>query len=122
MRKIGAGSVIAILLLANACKSKDPSVLKVFVRSNNNELLSGVKVIIIADVDSEPATPAYVDTVITNTSGFALFDMEEFYAELGKKETTGYFDIIAKTDVVQGTGYTRCRKNITTVETVYVQP
>ena len=53
-----------------SCKNKKPSVVKVFVRSASNELVSGAKVIIIGDINSNPATMEYVDTVVTNESGF----------------------------------------------------
>jgi len=114
--------MIALLLVISACKNKNPSVLKVFVRSSNNELMANAKVIIIADVNSNPPTPAYVDTVMTNTSGFAYFDLEDFFSGLDKGVTTGYFDIIAKKDVRQGDGYVHCRAHITSVETVYLEP
>ena len=117
IRNIGYFSLISILIVLSSCK-KDPSILKVFVRSDNNELVANAKVVIIADVNSDPATPAYVDTVQTNSSGFAYFDMEEFFSMLGKKETTGYFDVLAKKDTYQGDGYIRCRKHITNVITV----
>lgn len=119
VRKIGYLSLISVLLVLSSCK-KDPSILKVFVRSLNKELVSNAKVIIIADVNSEPATPAYVDTVQTNSSGFAYFDMEEFFSKLGKKETTGYFDVLVKKDLSQGSGYIRCRAHITNVLTVHL--
>lgn len=121
VRNMGYFSLISILLVLSSCK-KDPSVLKVFVRSTNNELVSNAKVVIIGDVNSDPATPEYVDTVQTNTSGFAYFDMEEFFSKLGKKETTGYFDVLAKKDTDQGSGYIRCRAHITNVLTVYFEP
>jgi hypothetical protein len=122
MRTLGLLSLSALLLVLNACKNDDPSVLKVFVRSSNNELMSNAKVIIIADVNSDPATPAYVDTVMTNSSGFAYFEMDDFFDGLDKDQTTGYFDIIAKKDVSEGSGYVRARAHIVTVETVYLQP
>lgn len=117
VRNIGYFSLLSILLVLSSCK-KDPSVLKVFVRSYNNELVGNAKVIIIGDVNSDPATPEYVDTVQTNSSGFAYFDMEAFFSKLGKKETTGYFDVIAKFDTKEGHGYIRCRAHITNVLTV----
>ena len=122
MRNLSYISMIALLLVISACKNKNPSVLKVFVRSSNNELMANAKVIIIADVNSNPPTPAYVDTVMTNTSGFAYFDLEDFFSGLDKGVTTGYFDIIAKKDVRQGDGYVHCRAHITSVETVYLEP
>ncbi|MNK00338.1 hypothetical protein D3C87_181220 [compost metagenome] len=121
IRKIGLFSLLAVLTVLASCK-KDPSVLKVFVRSKNNELVNNAKVIIIADVNSDPPTPAYVDTVQTNSSGFAYFDMEEFFSALGKKETTGYFDVLVKKDINEGRGYIRCRARITNVLTVVIEP
>lgn len=122
MRNLSYISTVAMLLVFSACKNKDPSVLKVFVRSSNNELMQNAKVIIIADVNSNPATAAYVDTVQTNSSGFAYFEMDEFFDDVSNGETTGYFDIVAKKDVSQGSGYVHCRAHITSVETVYLAP
>lgn len=104
-----------------SCK-RDPSVLKVFVRSNSNQLEPNAKVIIIGDVNSNPPTKAYVDTVLTNSTGFAVFDMTDFFGEKGKKGATGYFDIVVKKDGKQGTGRIRCRAHITNVETVVMEP
>ncbi len=120
VRNIGYFSLLSILLVLSSCK-KDPSILKVFVRSTNNELVNNAKVVIIGDVNSDPATPEYVDTVQTNSSGFAYFDMEAFFSKLGKKETTGYFDVLAKKDLEEGSGYIRCRAHITNVLTIYFE-
>ena len=122
MRTLGFVSLTAMLLVLNACKNKDPSVLKVFVRSSNNELMANAKVVIIADIYSNPATPEYVDTVLTNSSGFAYFEMDEFFDGLEKGEETGYFDILASKNLSEGTEYVRCRAHITSVKTVFLQP
>lgn len=121
LRKLGFLSIVAMLLVLNSCKNKDPSVMKVFVRSTNNELVANAKVIIIADVNSDPATPAYVDTVLTNSSGFAYFAMDDFFDGLDKGITTGYFDVLVKKDPAQGSGYIRARAHITNVITVIIQ-
>lgn len=122
LKKLGFVSITAMLLALNSCKNKDPSVIKVFVRSSSNELQDNAKVIIIADVNSDPETPAYVDTVMTNSSGFAYFEMDEFFDGLDKDQETGYFDIVAKKDTRQGTDYIKARGHITTVSTVYLEP
>lgn len=122
LRKLGLFVGLTAAMALSACKNDDPSVLKVFVRSSNNQLLTNAKVIIIGDTESNPPTPEYVDTVLTNTSGFAMFDMKEFFDGLGKDETTGYFDILVKKDASEGTGYVRCRAHITSVETVFLAP
>ncbi len=122
LRKLGLFVGLTATMALSSCKNDDPSILKVFIRSSNNELLTNAKVIIIADTESDPPTPEYVDTVMTNSSGFATFNMDEFFAGLDKDQTTGYFDILAKKDLSEGSGYIRCRAHITTVETVYLAP
>ncbi len=102
-----------------SCK-KDPSVLKIYVRSNSNQLVPGAKVVIVGDINSDPATRTYVDTIMTNSTGFALFDMTEYFGEKGKKGEVGYFDIIVRKDTITGLGRVRCRAHITNVETVYL--
>lgn len=117
--------ITALLLLVvsfsslQSCK-RDPSVLKVYVRSHSNQLVPSAKVIIVGDINSNPATRPYVDTVMTNSTGFALFDMTEYFGERGKKGEIGYFDIIVKQDTIAGFGRVRCRAHITNVETVYM--
>jgi hypothetical protein len=122
LRRISLAAVAIALTVVSACHKKDPSLLKVFVRSSNNELVNSAKVIIIADVNSDPPTAAYVDTVLSNTSGFAQFDLSDYFDELGKSQTTGYFDILVKIDSRQGTEYVRARAHNTAVKTVYLQP
>jgi hypothetical protein len=104
-----------------SCK-RDPSVLKVYVRSSNNELEGSAKVVIIGDVNSNPPTNPYVDTVLTNSTGFATFDMTEYFGDKGKKGATGYFDIVVKKDERIGKGRIRCRSHVTNVATVYLEP
>jgi hypothetical protein len=117
--------IIALIALTisvtslQSCK-KDPSVLKVYVRSQSNQLVQGAKVVIIGDVNSNPQTRPYVDTVVTNSTGYALFDMKGYFGEKGKKGEIGYFDIIVKKDTLSALGRVRCRVNITNVETVYL--
>ena len=88
---------ISILSTFSACKNKDASVLKIYIRSKNNELLADTKVVIIGDVKSNPPTKEYVDTASTNASGYATFDMQPYFDLAGEKENpTGYFDIVFK--------------------------
>ena len=113
--------IVLSVSLLQSCK-RDPSVLKVFVRSNSNQLEANAKVTIIGDVNSNPPTNAYVDTVMSNTTGFATFDMTEYFGEKGKKGATGYFDVVVKKDGKEGKGRIRCRAHITNVVTVVMEP
>ena len=110
----------SVVFVMDGCKNKKPSLLKVFVRSSSNELLEGAMVTIIGDVNSNPATASYVDTLFTNSSGFAQFDLEELFTKQGKDNTTGYLDIVAKKTPTQGTGRSRVRAHITGIETVFL--
>ena len=77
------GILMFVVLAAGflkSCKNDEPSIVKIFVRSASNELVSGAKVIIIGDVDSNPATLPYVDTVVTNGSGFASFNVQGHFS------------------------------------------
>lgn len=104
-----------------SCKNKEPSAIKIFVRSESNELVEGAKVVLIGDIDSNPETLPYVDTLITNASGFATFNMEEYFNEAGEDSEIAYFDIVSKYDTKKAFGYIRSRVHTTAVETVYLQ-
>lgn len=111
--------LMILVTVFSGCESKDPSVLKVYVRNENEQLLPKAKVIIIGDTKSNPPTIDYVDTVFTDDAGIANFDMEEFFDKSGKKVHTGYFDILVKHGVTQATGRVRIKEHITNVETIY---
>lgn len=115
-------SILAAIMLSigflQSCKNKDPSVVKIFVRSSSNDLIIGAKVVIIGDPSSNPATENYVDTVVTNDSGFAYFNVGPYYEEYPEQEVAS-FDIIAKTNTKSTSGYIRSRVNTTAVETIY---
>jgi hypothetical protein len=110
-----------VTVTLQSCK-RDPSIMKIFVRSNANQLENNAKVVIIGDINSTPATKAYVDTLFTNSTGFATFDMTDYFGEKPPKGEVGYFDIIVKKDNKIGYGRIRCRANITNVETIIMEP
>jgi hypothetical protein len=122
MKKLLSISLTLALLLLVGCAPKDPAILKVFVRSATNQLVYGAKVIIIADVQSNPSeiTPNYVDTSYTNSSGFTSFVLNDYFGNEDILETTGYFDILVKSNSKEASGYTRCRVHTTSVETIYL--
>ncbi len=118
--KIGAFFGLTLIFMLTACKNDNPSVIKVFVRDASNALVTGAKVIIIGDQQSNPPTNSYVDTVVTNGSGYSTFNMDDFYSTTGPDETTGYFDIVVKKNAKTAQGYIRSRVHTTAVETVYL--
>ena len=118
--KIGALFGLVLIFVLTACKNDNQSVIKVFVRDASNALVTGAKVVIIGDQQSNPPTSSYVDTVVTNASGYSTFNMDEFYNGTTPDETTGYFDIVVKKDAKTAQGYIRSRVHTTAVETVYL--
>jgi hypothetical protein len=114
------GAIVLLLTLAFACKPKEAAILKVFVRSSSNQLMSGAKVVVIGDQQSNPPTLEFVDTSYTNSSGFTTVNMDQYFNTSGPDNTTGYFDIVVKHNNKIATGYTRCRVHTTSVETIYL--
>lgn len=111
------GFAFLAMIALSSCK-KDPSVLKVYVRSESEQLLPGIRVIIAGDIEKAP-TREYQDTVMTNSSGYAVFDMDKYFGDKPEKAEVGYFDIIAKSDDKTATLYdARVRVNITNVESL----
>jgi hypoxanthine phosphoribosyltransferase len=119
--------IIGLLALSigflQSCKNKDPSVAKVYVRTANQQIVEGAQVVIIGDVDNSTATVAYVDTLITNSSGFAQFNMDAYFEKAGKENSVGVFDVIIKKgdDYGDTTGF-RVRVHNTAVRTIYFRP
>lgn len=120
--RLSALLVVAVLAIGflQSCKNKNPSVIKIFVRSASNELVEGAKVVIIGDPASNPPTMEYVDTLVTNSSGFSYFNMEEYYTAAGEDNDVAYFDVIVKTATKQASGRIRSRVHTTAVETIFL--
>ena len=120
MKKLLLLTILFSTLLMMSCRPKDPAILKVYVRSSTNQLVNGARVVVIGDQQSNPPTLEFVDTSYTNSSGFTTVDMDQYFSTSGEENTTGYFDILVKSNNKEATGYTRCRINTTSVETIYL--
>ena len=120
MKKLLLLTILFSTLSMMSCRPKDPAILKVFVRSSTNQLVNGARVVVIGDQQSNPPTLEFVDTSYTNSSGFTTVDMDQYFSTSGEENTTGYFDILVKSNNKEATGYTRCRINTTSVETIYL--
>ncbi|MBU2018919.1 MAG: hypothetical protein KJ941_04670 [Bacteroidetes bacterium] len=115
--------VIALSIgFLQSCKNKDPSIAKIYVRSQSDQLVAGAKVVIIGDIDNEETTVEYVDTMFTNSSGFAQFDMNPYFEKAGKDRSIGVFDIVVKNgDDFGDTSGFRVRVHNTAVRTVFFE-
>ncbi len=102
-----------------SCK-KDPSVLKVFVRSASNELVTNAEVVVIGNKSANPPALDFVDTLFTNGSGYVEFNMDAYFDEVKEKNAAAEFNLIVKKDLKFGNGNVRCRVHNTAVETVFL--
>lgn len=111
------------IILFSSCGEKDPSVAKVFVRNYNGQLISDATVILVGDKDSEPATLSFTDTLTTNASGFASFDLSSHFEEYTKdQEKVGYFDVLVKyeNEETWSEDQLKARAHITSTLTVHL--
>lgn len=124
MKTIKTGLTLLALattvILIGSCKDKDPSVAKIFVRSNSNELLADTRVVLIADIDKNESTIEYVDTLISNSSGFVEFNIQDYFEKAGKTVTVANFDILCRRSGAEGVGTIRTRVHTTAVETIHL--
>ena len=119
LSKIAAGLII-MMIAVTACENTDPAVAKVYVKSVNKQLVDGAQVVIIGDVQNATTTVEYVDTALTNSSGFAQFNMDAYFAKAGAGNDVGVFDVIVKKgdDSGEASGF-RVRIHNTAVKTVF---
>ena len=109
------------LFLFTSCEDRDPSILKVFIRNEDKNILSGIDVRIVADLYS---TPKHNDKAETNQAGYALFNLDDFFeANFESKEAkVGDFKVyIQRGSGLELIGDVRVRGYQTTEETFILE-
>lgn len=109
--------LLATIVSFSGCQEKEPSLLKIYLRTADGNIVSDVDVILIAD---EYSTPKYNDEETTNQSGFALFNLDMHFKTYGKEAKAGDFKINARVNGVTYLGTVRARGYTTTEETFYL--
>ncbi len=100
------------------CKSDDPSVLKIYVRSNNFVLTEGATVRIVGDLSE--GTPEYFEETTTDASGVAYFQLDDFFNTFDENEDpVAYFTVYAKDTTANFTlGTAKARANLTSTASI----
>jgi len=103
-----------------SCAKKEPSVIKVFVRSSDYVLKSDVLVRIVSEVDK--GTPEYYDEKRTDESGVSTFSLMALFDQYDKKEDhIAYFTVYAKDTLGSYTvAKIRAKANLTATETIFL--
>ncbi|PWH85603.1 hypothetical protein [Brumimicrobium oceani] len=107
-------------VLMSSCTKDEPSVLKIFVRSQANILTPNAQVRIVGDVDKD--TPEYLEEKKTNESGVAIFELDELFDQYGKNDDKiAYFTVYAKDTAEFFTlGTARAKQYLTSTETIII--
>lgn len=115
--------ILSMLLMATlfSCKEKDPSILKVYVRSGDYILTPNATVRIVGDLSK--GTPEYFDERKTNETGVATFNLDDLFDQYGSgDEKVAYFNVYAR-DTSQN--YTikqaRAKANLTATSTIILE-
>lgn len=128
MRKfLSVITILISLVIISGCKEK-PSLLRVYVRKNDNNLLDKglyAKVLISSDANSTPPTSKFSDAKMTNDASFAEFNLDAFFAThraaYGDTVRSGYFKVNVKLDDIEGDTSVRVTFKTTSVQTIYLK-
>jgi hypothetical protein len=119
--------LLALTLVFVGCKEK-PSLLRVYVRKSDNNLLDKglyAKVLLSSDANSNPPTTKFSDSKMTNDASFAEFNLDAFFAThiaaYGDSVRSGYFKINVKLDEIEGDTTVRVTYKTTSVQTIYLK-
>jgi len=101
-----------------SCKSKDPSILKVYVKSNNFILTPDATVRIVGDLSK--GTPEYFEEKKTDDNGVVNFNLDDLFSSLDKEQNgRAYFTLYAKDSADVFTNKKVSAKvHLTSVETI----
>ena len=127
MRKfLSLFTLILSLSIILGCKEK-PSLLRVYVRKSDNNLLDKglyAKVLISSDASSTPPTSKFSEAKMTNDASFAEFNLDAFFAihraTYGDSVRSGYFKVNVKLDEIEGDTTVRVTYKTTSVQTIYL--
>ncbi|MEX1193093.1 MAG: hypothetical protein WEA99_14080 [Brumimicrobium sp.] len=109
--------IICTIGLLISCK-KDPSILKVYVRSNNHVLTPDAKVRIVGDISEN--TPEHFQETRTNESGVATFNLDDLFDSYDSgQEKVAIFTLYAKDSSSLFTSKSiRTKAYVTSTETI----
>lgn len=107
-----------IVLFMSGCVDRDPSVLKIFVRSSANILTPDAQVRIVGKIDMD--TPEFQAEVRTNESGVATFELDELFDQYAKSDAkVAHFTVYAKdTSEFFSITEARAKQHLTSTETI----
>ncbi|MFA5574011.1 MAG: hypothetical protein WC994_03030 [Brumimicrobium sp.] len=113
--------LVVLMFGFTSCQDKDPSILKVYVRTNSHVLTEGAMVRIVGDKSKD--TPEFFAEKKTNESGAALFNLDDLFDSYDKKaDKVAYFTVYARdTAAVYTIDKARAKANLTSTTTIILE-
>lgn len=114
-------SILALFLISS-CAKDEPSILKVFVKSNSNTQVENATVRIVGDLSKE--TPEHLEERNSNENDVAIFNLDDFFSKYSKGDgKVAYFNVYLKDTVslFNLVGNVKVKANITSTMTVYLK-
>ena len=101
-----------------ACRSKDPSILKVYVKSNNFILTPDATVRLVGDLSE--GTPEFFEEKQTDANGVVQFNLDDLFSTYDEKQNAAaHFTLYAKdSSAFFTTKDVRAKIHLTSVETI----
>lgn len=112
--------IVSLLFLGLifSCRSKDPSILKVYVKSNNFILTPDATVRLVGDISE--GTPEFFEEKMTDANGVVQFNLDELFSTYDDKQNAAaHFTLYAKDTATYFTSMdVRAKIHLTSVETI----
>jgi hypothetical protein len=112
---------ITSLTTFNSCRKKKDTIANVYVRDENDEVVSSAMVVLYGtNTAGTPQQVAVFDTAYTNSTGLASFNYNDLY-QLGQAGVA-VLDIKAQKQNKVGQGIIKIEAEKVNEETVYINP
>lgn len=114
-------AVSLLVMMLHSCTDKEPSILKVYVRSSDYILTEGALVRLVGDISK--GTPEFYDEKRSNDAGTVIFNLDELFDFYGKDdEKVAYFNVYAKDTTNTFTiSKARAKANLTSTHTIVLE-
>jgi hypothetical protein len=116
----------SVVLSMSSCRKKGDTIANIYVRDESNTAVANATVILYGTPTGNPVgtnSPGFVninDTIYTNTSGLASFNLNDVY-QLGQAGVA-ILDVKAQKANKIGTGIIKIEAEKTNEATIFIQP
>lgn len=117
---IASAILLSGMMVISGCNKKKDTIAKIYIFDAANQPVSGCQVVLYGkSTENKPANVNLYDTTQTNSSGEAIFNLNDVY----KKGMAGVaiLNIDARKNGLKGEGIIKVEEEVTSEATVYIQ-